>query len=48
MGVFRAAFAIDADGGSQGLPKVSPKTHDGVMLKALAEPAGRAAMASSS
>jgi thioredoxin-dependent peroxiredoxin len=38
MGVFRATFVIDADGMiAKVFPKVSPKTHDDVMLKALAE-----------
>ena len=38
MGVQRATFLIDADGGiAMVFPKVSPKTHDDVVLKALAE-----------
>jgi peroxiredoxin Q/BCP len=40
MGVFRATFVIDADGTiAKVFPKVSPKTHDDVVLKALAEQA---------
>lgn len=38
MGVFRATFVIDADGTiAKVFPKVSPKTHDDVVLRALAE-----------
>ncbi len=38
MGVQRATFLIDPDGTIANVfPKVSPKTHDDVMLKALAE-----------
>jgi peroxiredoxin Q/BCP len=38
MGVQRATFIIDAEGKIvQVFPKVSPKTHDDVVLKALAE-----------
>jgi thioredoxin-dependent peroxiredoxin len=38
MGVFRATFVIDAVGKiAKVFPKVSPKTHDDVVLKALAE-----------
>jgi thioredoxin-dependent peroxiredoxin len=38
MGVFRATFVIDATGKiAKVFPKVSPKTHDDVVLKALAE-----------
>jgi thioredoxin-dependent peroxiredoxin len=38
MGVFRATFVIDADGKiAKVFPKVSPKTHDDVVLEALAE-----------
>ncbi|HET8863164.1 MAG TPA: thioredoxin-dependent thiol peroxidase [Solirubrobacterales bacterium] len=38
MGVQRATFLIDADGKiAKVFPKVSPKTHDGVVLEALAE-----------
>jgi peroxiredoxin Q/BCP len=39
MGVQRATFIIDPDGKvAKVFPKVSPKTHDDVVLKALAEP----------
>ena len=38
MGVQRATFLIDSDGTiAKVFPKVSPKTHDEVVLKALAE-----------
>ncbi len=38
MGVQRATFIIDADGKvTRAFPKVSPKTHDDTVLKALAE-----------
>jgi peroxiredoxin Q/BCP len=38
MGVARATFLIDADGKiAKVLPKVSPKTHDDVVLEALAD-----------
>jgi len=38
MGVQRATFLIDAEGGiAKVFPKVSPKTHDDVVLAALAE-----------
>ncbi len=38
MGVQRATFIIDPDGKlARVFPKVSPKTHDGVVLEALAE-----------
>jgi peroxiredoxin Q/BCP len=38
MGVQRATFIIDSEGEiAQVFPKVSPKTHDDVVLKALAE-----------
>ena len=38
MGVARSTFVIDAEGKiTQVFPKVSPKTHDDVVLKALAE-----------
>jgi thioredoxin-dependent peroxiredoxin len=38
MGVQRATFLIDADGKiAKVFPKVSPRTHDDVVLKALAE-----------
>lgn len=38
MGVVRATFVIDADGAiAKVFPKVSPKAHDDVVLKALAE-----------
>jgi peroxiredoxin Q/BCP len=38
MGVQRATFIVDADGRiAQVFPKVSPKTHDDVVLSALAE-----------
>jgi thioredoxin-dependent peroxiredoxin len=38
MGVQRATFLIDADGKiAKVFPKVSPKTHDDVVLEALAE-----------
>jgi peroxiredoxin Q/BCP len=38
MGVQRATFIIGPDGKvARAFPKVSPKTHDGVVLKALAE-----------
>ncbi|HWW68215.1 MAG TPA: thioredoxin-dependent thiol peroxidase [Solirubrobacterales bacterium] len=38
MGVQRATFLIDADGKiAKAFPKVSPKTHDDVVLEALAE-----------
>jgi thioredoxin-dependent peroxiredoxin len=38
MGVQRATFIIDATGKiAKAFPKVSPKTHDDVVLKALAE-----------
>ena len=38
MGVQRATFLIDAEGKiAKVFPKVSPKTHDDVVLKALAE-----------
>jgi peroxiredoxin Q/BCP len=38
MGVQRATFLIDAEGTvAKVFPKVSPKTHDDVVLKALAE-----------
>lgn len=38
MGVQRATFLIDPDGTiAKAFPKVSPKTHDDVVLKALAE-----------
>ena len=41
MGVQRATFIIDPDGKiAKVFPKVSPKTHDDVVLKALAELAG--------
>ena len=37
MGVQRATFIIDADGRvAKVFPKVSPKTHDDVVLEALA------------
>jgi peroxiredoxin Q/BCP len=37
-GVQRATFLIDPDGAiAEVFPKVSPKTHDDVVLKALAE-----------
>jgi thioredoxin-dependent peroxiredoxin len=39
MGVQRATFLIDPDGKiAKVFPKVSPKTHDDVVLEALAEP----------
>jgi len=39
MGVQRATFIIDPDGKiAKAFPKVSPKTHDDIVLKALAEP----------
>jgi peroxiredoxin Q/BCP len=39
MGVQRATFLIDPDGRvARAFPKVSPKTHDDVVLAALAEP----------
>jgi peroxiredoxin Q/BCP len=39
MGVQRATFIIDPDGVvARAFPKVSPKTHDEVVLAALAEP----------
>jgi thioredoxin-dependent peroxiredoxin len=38
MGVQRSTFIIDPDGGiAHVIPKASPKTHDEVVLKALAE-----------
>jgi peroxiredoxin Q/BCP len=38
MGVVRATFVIDAEGTiAKVSPKVSPKTHDDVALKALTE-----------
>lgn len=38
MGVARATFLIDADGKiAKVFPKVSPKTHDDIVLEALAE-----------
>ena len=38
MGVQRSTFLIDADGKiAKAFPKVSPKTHDDVVLKALGE-----------
>ena len=38
MGVQRATFLIDPDGKiAKVFPKVSPKTHDDIVLKALAE-----------
>jgi len=38
MGIQRATFIIDADGKiAKVFPKVSPKTHDDLVLKALAE-----------
>jgi peroxiredoxin Q/BCP len=38
MGVQRATFIVDSDGKiAKVFPKVSPKTHDDVVLKALAE-----------
>jgi peroxiredoxin Q/BCP len=38
MGVQRATFIIGPDGKvARAFPKVSPKTHDDVVLKALAE-----------
>jgi thioredoxin-dependent peroxiredoxin len=38
MGVQRATFIVDADGKiAEVFPKVSPKTHDDVVLKALGE-----------
>jgi thioredoxin-dependent peroxiredoxin len=38
MGVTRATFIVDADGKvAKVFPKVSPKTHDDVVLEALAE-----------
>ncbi|MDX6608405.1 MAG: thioredoxin-dependent peroxiredoxin [Solirubrobacterales bacterium] len=38
MGVQRATFIIDAEGSvAKTFPKVSPKTHDDVVLKALSE-----------
>jgi peroxiredoxin Q/BCP len=38
MGVARATFLIDADGKiAKAFPKVSPKTHDEVVLEALAD-----------
>jgi thioredoxin-dependent peroxiredoxin len=38
MGVARATFIIDADGTvAKVFPKVSPKTHDEIVLGALAE-----------
>jgi thioredoxin-dependent peroxiredoxin len=40
MGVQRATFLIDPEGKiAKVFPKVSPKTHDDVVLEALAEPA---------
>jgi len=40
MGVQRATFLIDGEGKiAKVFPKVSPKTHDDVVLKALSEPA---------
>ncbi len=40
MGVQRATFLIDPEGKiGKVFPKVSPKTHDDVVLQALAEPA---------
>ena len=37
-GALRATFIIDADGTvAQVIPKVSPKTHDEIVLKALGE-----------
>jgi thioredoxin-dependent peroxiredoxin len=44
MGVLRATFVIDADGKIvKVFPKVSPKTHDEIVLKALAELAAASA-----
>ncbi len=41
MGVQRATFIVDPDGRiAKVFPKVSPKTHDDVVLKALADVAG--------
>ena len=41
MGVTRATFIVDGDGRiAKVFPKVSPKTHDEVVLEALAELAG--------
>ncbi|HYI99711.1 MAG TPA: thioredoxin-dependent thiol peroxidase [Thermoleophilaceae bacterium] len=38
MGIQRATFIVDGDGKiAEVFPKVSPKTHDGVVLKALAD-----------
>jgi len=38
MGVARATFIVDGDGKiAKVFPKVSPKTHDEVVLEALAE-----------
>jgi thioredoxin-dependent peroxiredoxin len=43
MGIQRATFIIDASGKiAKVFPKVSPKTHDGVILKALQELASSA------
>jgi peroxiredoxin Q/BCP len=41
MGVQRCTFIVDPEGKiARVFPKVSPKTHDDVVLKALAEPTG--------
>ncbi len=42
MGIVRTTFIVDADGKiARGFPKVQPKKHDGLVLKALgAFPAG--------
>lgn len=41
MGVQRATFVVDASGKiAKAFPKVSPKTHDDVVLKALDELGG--------
>ncbi len=43
MGILRSTFVIDADGKvARALPKVQPKKHDAVVLKALGDLSGRA------
>jgi peroxiredoxin Q/BCP len=43
MGVQRATFVIDPDGAiAKVFPKVSPKTHDDIVLEALAQLASAA------
>jgi thioredoxin-dependent peroxiredoxin len=38
MGIRRATFVVDGHGNiARAFPKVTPKTHDDVVLKALAE-----------